>query len=97
MSFAELSAAVQAEGQSTDAKNSLRFFKQQELLVKYAKDICTKEEANKVEYASVFDRTLKLFYTFLWAPLCTFWYIKYSKDKVNNKKFLYRIYSNQVF
>ena len=68
-----------------------RAMRQKDIILRYAKEMCTKEESDNVMYYNALENSLVVSYLFLWTPLSLVFYMKFKQDPVNNRMFKSRL------
>jgi len=67
--------------------------RQQDLLIRYCREMLTPAEAKDVIYYNSLTTTLSLSYLFLWVPVSFAFYAKYRQDRIANAPLRFRIMS----
>ena len=71
--------------------------RQKDILLRYAKEMCTKEEADNIRYYNALENSLIVSYMFLWTPLSVAFWMKYRQDPANNRIFKIRMLTIHFF
>ena len=74
-----------------------RAMRQKDIILRYAKEMCTKEESDNVRYYNALENSLVVSYLFLWTPLSLVFYMKFKQDPVNNRIFKSRLLTIHIF
>ena len=71
--------------------------RQKDIILRYSKEMCTKEEGDNVRYYNALENSLIVSYIFLWTPLSLMFYMKFKQDPTANNIYKTRLMTIHIF